>query len=112
MKEQYLVSSPNLTQVQEVYNITIEANNTCIPTPSADSFQMLKVKLICFTCARLYESKYYCTSLSSHATCFDDDVSPYRELQTMRCLGLDSFLDKLLRQFGTGVLIRYYSDYF
>ena len=43
MKEAFLASSVNLTQVESVHKITINSTNECIPTPSNDSFLMLKV---------------------------------------------------------------------
>nr|XP_018669842.1 sodium/myo-inositol cotransporter isoform X1 [Ciona intestinalis] len=42
MKEQYLQATPNLTYVQQVYNVTMNVTDSCFPKPNPQSFKMFK----------------------------------------------------------------------
>ncbi|XP_002130755.2 sodium/myo-inositol cotransporter [Ciona intestinalis] len=42
MKEKYMMASPNITYIEDTYNITVNESDSCFPKPREDSFTMLK----------------------------------------------------------------------
>ncbi|XP_078489633.1 sodium/myo-inositol cotransporter-like [Ciona intestinalis] len=42
MKDKYMMSSPNLTRIEAVYNITINSTNECIRYPNPQAFNLLR----------------------------------------------------------------------
>nr|XP_026691838.1 sodium/myo-inositol cotransporter-like [Ciona intestinalis] len=42
MKDKYMMSSPNLTRIEAVYNITINSTNECIRYPNPQAFKLLR----------------------------------------------------------------------
>uniref|UniRef100_H2ZK31 Sodium/myo-inositol cotransporter n=1 Tax=Ciona savignyi TaxID=51511 RepID=H2ZK31_CIOSA len=42
MKEKYMQATPNITYIQQKYNISVNSSDECFPYPREDSFTMLK----------------------------------------------------------------------
>uniref|UniRef100_H2ZIK5 Sodium/myo-inositol cotransporter n=1 Tax=Ciona savignyi TaxID=51511 RepID=H2ZIK5_CIOSA len=43
MKAKYMTSSPNLINIEEVYNVTVNSSNECIPYPNPEAFNVWQV---------------------------------------------------------------------